>query len=1356
MGFIDEWRAQTAGSIVEAARLAPRLPNVDLKFELMVVGVLWPARQRIQDFEVDALGAVQEIVGGRAVTVLRQVQQWTDDMLAAARSLAALAPRSSELDSDLKKLIAYFNAFPVFARQLAQNAAAPPPEVVAPVAVQAPPRVLLAYVQRDGVELAAEIRQTLAAEGVSVWPDLGQPAGQRNWWAQMTAAIAEAEYLVVVMTPAAAQSKLIRRQWRAASQHGTCIFPVTRADDIDYSLLPRWIRQVHFFNLKLEWPKLIAALKQKCETPRVPFMADDLPDDFVDRPQLSKRLLSYLFDPVREESIPGTVGLYGAGGYGKTTLAQMVCHNDDIRQVFDNGILWVTLGETPGDLSRHVVDLIEVLSGERPGFSGLDAAVVRLSELLADRELLLVIDDVWDSAHLKPFLQGGSHCARLITTRNISMLPVDTKITEIGPMQPAEGVSLLRYQLPAGGESDLQALAQRMGGWPLLLKLTNGTLRERTQKYKQPLLEAVAFVNQALDQRGLTAFDDQSEDGRDLAVNQAITISLDQLTPVERERFNELAIFPDDIDIPQATLETLWGATAGLDDFDTEELADHLHALSLLSKFDLTSRQIRLHKVMHSYLRYQQREQLVRIHQQFLEAHVAAVGRWSNLPASDGYMWTHLAYHLLNANRAAELLHTVKELPYLAAKIQIKGSHYAESDLKTAQALSPTDAALGALRRAVSQASYLLVKTQNPADIINTLHSRMVNIPDLAGIVDSANLPRPLITARHMLPDLPDPRLIRTLWGHTTGVLDCAISADGSTTVSVDKDNTVIIWDTNTGAARFRVMPSDSKVWSCAANADGSVVVYGAADGRVTLLDTAAEAVKKLWNAHEAGVISCCISADGKLVVTASKDKTLKIWDAATGTQRAVLEGHERTATRCGISADGRVVVSASNDGTVKLWDAATGAEHRTFVVGAVDTGVDQLTFYSQRDISFGCAISADGRVVAGASSAGILNVWDAASGELKFGTMVDKRGVYGLALSSDGGRVVTASSTGALSVRDTAGTLLMRLEDHTRIVNACDISANGLRIVSASDDKTVKVWDGGSSAAASLADVPYKLAAQTCAVSADGRLAVTALADNSVKVWDVAGGADLVTLRGHTRRVNSCAISADGTLVVTASQDQTAIVWDAATGQPQHTLAGHSWSVNGCAIGANGLLLMTASDDSTIKVWETRSGEERFTLSGHSRAVKSCAINSNGAMAVSASGDGTLRLWNPHTGEQRAVLTGHTALVNTCAISADGSTVVSASLDKTLKVWNTRPAAERLTLAGHDASVTGCAISADGRVVVSVARDKTLKVWDGRSGACLGTLFVDEPLHDCACSADAGDIVAVSSGGVYFLKLVQ
>src|SRR5262245_34368888 len=100
-----------------------------------------------------------------------------------------------------------------------------------------------------------------------------------------------------------------------------------------------------------------------------------------------------------------------------------VCHDPRIQEAFDDGIMWVTLGKDPGDLTPRIVDLIETLSGERPGFATVQAAAAELSARLADRDILMVVDDVWNEEHLRPFLQGGSRCARLITTRIASNTP---------------------------------------------------------------------------------------------------------------------------------------------------------------------------------------------------------------------------------------------------------------------------------------------------------------------------------------------------------------------------------------------------------------------------------------------------------------------------------------------------------------------------------------------------------------------------------------------------------------------------------------------------------------------------------------------------------------------------------------------------------------------------------------------------------------------------------------------------------------------------------------------------------------------------------------------------------------------
>src|SRR5262249_42786389 len=154
-------------------------------------------------------------------------------------------------------------------------------------------------------------------------------------------------------------------------------------------------------------------------------MVEDLPDHFVPRPDECEKLITRLFDERREEPVAITAALRGAGGYGKTTLAKAACHDERIQEAFHDGILWVTLGQQP-DVLAGLAKLYAALTGERPAFVDIEDAANTLAQAWNDRACLVVIDDVWNEAHLRPFLRGGHRCARLVTTRNSATLPAGT------------------------------------------------------------------------------------------------------------------------------------------------------------------------------------------------------------------------------------------------------------------------------------------------------------------------------------------------------------------------------------------------------------------------------------------------------------------------------------------------------------------------------------------------------------------------------------------------------------------------------------------------------------------------------------------------------------------------------------------------------------------------------------------------------------------------------------------------------------------------------------------------------------------------------------------------------------------
>ena len=325
-------------------------------------------------------------------------------------------------------------------------------------------------------------------------------------------------------------------------------------------------------------------------------------------------------------------------------------------------------------------------------------------------------------------------------------------------------------------------------------------------------------------------------------------------------------------------------------------------------------------------------------------------------------------------------------------------------------------------------------------------------------------------------------------------------------------------------------------------------------------------------------------------------------------------------------------------------------------------------------------------------------------------------------------------------------------------------VTADGRRAVSASWDKTLKVWDleSGQELRTLAGHSAYVYGvAVTRGWAARGLRSW----DNTLKVWDLESGQELRTLAGHSDSVYGVAVTADGRRAVSASDGQHAEGVGSGERPGTAHAGGPLGCVNGVAVTADGRRAVSASEDNTLKVWDLESGQELRTLAGHSDlclwrggdrgraarglrflgqhaegvgsgerpgtahagrplgSVNGVAVTADGRRAVSASGDNTLKVWDLESGQELRTLAGHSDSVSGVAVTADGRRAVSASWDNTLKVWDLESGQELRTLAGHSAYVTGVAVTADGRRAVSASGDKTLKVWDLESGQELRTL---------------------------------
>jgi len=105
--------------------------------------------------------------------------------------------------------------------------------------------VFISYARQDGEAFATALRRRLEKEQpeITLWQDRAQLEGGIGWWMQITEALDNVDFLVLVLTPAAVHSPVVRQEWRYARQHGVCVYPVKGVTDteLDYQSLPKWM-----------------------------------------------------------------------------------------------------------------------------------------------------------------------------------------------------------------------------------------------------------------------------------------------------------------------------------------------------------------------------------------------------------------------------------------------------------------------------------------------------------------------------------------------------------------------------------------------------------------------------------------------------------------------------------------------------------------------------------------------------------------------------------------------------------------------------------------------------------------------------------------------------------------------------------------------------------------------------------------------------------------------------------------------------------------------------------------------------------------------------------------------------------
>jgi WD40 repeat protein len=1018
------------------------------------------------------------------------------------------------------------------------------------------------------------------------------------------------------------------------------------------------------------------------------------------------------------------VGLHGMGGIGKTVLAIDLVNDDEVRRAFPDGIFWLTFGQTIEPLGLQG-ELAGYMAGEAKAYATVNEARDQLRHLFDGKACLLVLDDLWRPQDAEPFDVLGTRSRLLATTRDADLLvalgarelPLDVLSEELALELLASWSGQARDAFPPAADK----VAESCGYLPLALALAGARVQGGARW--EDVLSAL--------QRGQLEFLDHPYG----SVFSSLRLSTDALTEFERERYFELAVFPEDAEVPVEAVCTLWLDTGSMQPDGSRDLLLRLHRRALLIHSE-DGKHTSFHDLQHDFLRLNIPSPAGG-HAALVEAYRAiAPAGWASGP-DDGYFFQHLPQHLAAADKLNEVKALLFDYDWLAAKL------HATNIIAILADYDPVthDPDLSLVLQALQLSTAALLR--DGAQLSGQLWGRLAGIrrPTIEALLAGAQRgPRQIwLRPRFTSLTVPGGPLRQILVGHTRAVNAVALFADGSCALSGSFDKTLRLWDLATGETLRTFEGHTNSVTSVAVMADSNRAVSGSDDNTLRLWDLATGATLRTLEGHAGPVNAVAALPYGSRAISGSDDKTLRLWDLATGATLRILEGHTDEVTSVAVLDDGRRALSGSYDNTLRLWDLATGATLR--ILEGHSSAVNAV------------AVLADGSRALSGSDDNTLRLWDLATGETLRTFEGHTNSVSGVAVLADSSRGLSGSSDGALRLWDLAtGATLSTFEDHTGPVTAVAVLPDGNSALSGSGDITLRLWDLATGETLRAHD-GHTSGVSAVAVLADGSSALSGSGDTTLRLWDLATGATLRTFEGHTSGVSAVAVLADGSSALSGSLDNTLRLWDLATGETLRIFEGHTNEI-AMAVLADGSRALSRPLGNTLRLWNLATGATLRILKGHTNRVFAVVVLADGRRALSGSGDNTLRLWDLATGTTLRTLKGHTNWVFAVAVLANGRYALSGSVDNTLRLWDLATGETLRTLKGHTNWVSAVAVLADGSRALSGSGDNTLRLWDLATGECHAEYTADATIRCTAFARDDLIVAGSDDGRIHILEI--